>query len=141
MTEKATNLNTHASGRIFDEKAGLRCLLRGDKAECLSHKRAAAIHDSSPKANAQTKKAQINTLRVDKSQKLLLTHTLNRILHSFKKRAAAIHDSSPKANAQTKKAQINTLRVDKSQKLLLTHTLNRILHSFKLCYSRLFAIK
>ncbi len=48
------NNSTHAKRRQdFEARIGALQGERGDKAGCLSHKRATAIHDSSPKANAQ----------------------------------------------------------------------------------------
>lgn len=47
-----TKDSTYTGGRILELESGLLQGARGDKTGGLSHKRAAAIHDSSPKANA-----------------------------------------------------------------------------------------
>ncbi|STO96197.1 hypothetical protein [Helicobacter canis] len=63
MTENEQRKKTrflHQARRRQDFEARIGALQgeRGDKTSGLSHKRAAAIHDSSPKANAKTKQRQ-----------------------------------------------------------------------------------
>ena len=55
-SRSATNLHKHAGGRILRLESGLCKVSAEIRLGCLSHKRAEAIHDSSPKANAKNQR-------------------------------------------------------------------------------------
>ena len=61
-----------AGGRIFDEKAGLCSLLRGDKTECLSHKQKASPPLFRKKPTPKPNKTQTPKMKNTLNTKLLL---------------------------------------------------------------------
>ncbi len=78
---------------------------RGDKTDGLSHKRAEAIHDSSPKANAELEKGREPKFQLRLPSSSLQGERGDKTDGLSHKRAEAIHDSSPKANAELEKGR------------------------------------